>query len=191
MNRFPKVVQEAQILSRSDLNLKSLLKTHLKEFTLMRAGKQKAKHLYHLIDEQLSTIDLSKTSCQKGCHFCCYHPIEITSSEKDNIKQLIQFADKKRLSYQVDQIFNDDIYENWDYKQQACVFLDEQGSCTIYQQRPLICRLTYVTSASENCDYRNNKERINHHPVTKAAIIALAYLMTEQESHLLSLSLLD
>ena len=191
MNRFPKVVQEAQILSRSDADLKKLLKIHLKEFTLMEPGEKKAKYMYQLIEEQLIKTDLSNTSCQKGCHYCCYHPIELTSSEKENIVLQVESANKKRLAYQVDQIFNDDIYENWDYKKQACVFLDEQGGCKIYQDRPLICRLTYVTSNSENCDYRQDTESIAHHPVTKAAIIALAYLMTEQDSHLLPLALLD
>lgn len=34
----------------------------------------------------------------------------------------------------------------------ACIFLDKEGSCSIYEFRPLVCRTNNVISDPANCD---------------------------------------
>jgi Fe-S-cluster containining protein len=189
MKRFPLVVTRAQKLAHTNPELKKLLKQSLQKLSELD-NTEKLSYVYAKIDELLAAEDLSKATCAKGCHFCCYHPIEVSTLEKKNLRPKIKHADKKRLNYQVNQLLNENIYDDWQYSEQACVFLDKSGGCKVYEDRPIICRLTYVLSIADNCHYDNEDQQINHHPVYTAAILALAFLMGEEDGHLLPLALI-
>ena len=44
--------------------------------------------------------------------------------------------------------------ENWmelDLKDRKCVFLDEEGACSVYEARPGVCRKHLVTAKPDQC----------------------------------------
>lgn len=122
--------------------------------------------------------------CEKGCNECCKHYFPISEVEfaiimdylynncgieKTNmiIEKAIALADEfeknnpeffKRLKEDatgknINYMLRADL-ENMPEKQEECVFLGEDGGCSIYTVRPIICRMHGVCYASDNIDYK-------------------------------------
>lgn len=108
--------------------------------------------------------------CGKGCASCCSQFFEISLTEFEPIKNDIltmSCADQTALKNK-SMIFISLFQENWpdfynefftnplsDYDENRyyqhpgrfnvhlpCIFLSDEGSCTIYQHRPIVCRTT-------------------------------------------------
>jgi len=84
-----------------------------------------------------------KATCSKGCSFCCHDRIIVSKMEIDNIKAVVKakniIPNAERLAKQK----QNDPKISWSDK--ACSLLsdpDENGQriCTIYEDRPFICR---------------------------------------------------
>lgn len=115
-----------------------------------------------------------KISCQKGCTACCYQLIPVSEIEAYRIADLVEAMPEPRRS-QIKQKFEnacDRIRETgllesleecpstWQeleklvmeyfYEKIPCPFL-ENDSCSIYQDRPMVCSEYLVTSPAENC----------------------------------------
>lgn len=98
--------------------MKIILKKHLEQYFLL----QKKIDFY---SEKLSKEHKNQMQCKKGCDMCCMDysifPVEFYSI-------LYDFRTKNIIpKISVEQ------------KENVCIFLKE-GVCSIYQQRPIICR---------------------------------------------------
>ena len=73
---------------------------------------------------QLTKIHLGRLSCRRGCSACCSDDLSVTRIEAENIRlrnaDLIRHAAPHPIG--------------------ACAFLDQEGACRIYEDRPTICR---------------------------------------------------
>ena len=83
-------------------------------------------------------------------------------------------------------------YIDWyklDYKDRSCVFLDDKGSCTIYEDRPLVCRTNMVVSDPENCDSTDGETKPVRliHTDKPNMIIMGAYMIAEKSGTLANL----
>lgn len=45
------------------------------------------------------------------------------------------------------------------YELRGCVFLDEKGACSIYEDRPSVCRTNNVLSSPKLCETKDGKEK--------------------------------
>lgn len=166
--RLPHIVSMAQIACRDNPDLKNMLRLTMGEMARLKSD-ERVKLVYRKIDEEVHKDEQIKDSkCQKGCAHCCYHKIEATKSEIEAIK--IQTPTKKLEAV-------------------ACPLLGKDNLCSVYEVRPIICRLTNVLSKPQNCK-SNSNESIEHLPLTKACIWALAYFMLEPELFVLRDNLL-
>lgn len=109
---------------------------------------QNNNEIYLLIRDGLDYIInqsklFEKASCSKGCSFCCHDKIIVSKMEIEHIKKVVKekniVPNQRRLRQQRQN--NPNI--KWEDK--ACSLLsepDENGQriCTIYDERPLICR---------------------------------------------------
>lgn len=120
-------------------------------------------------------------SCQKGCGACCRQPVPLLEAETYHLQELVEnlpeprrTAVKERFAEAVNQLceigwfermnrFEELDYEGRialiiEYHQQniACPFLENE-SCSIYADRPLICREYLVISPPENCREPSSK----------------------------------
>ena len=58
--------------------------------------------------------------------------------------------------------------DEWFNQNRTCAFLNKiSGKCSIYEVRPLACRLHLVVSPAEDCDHPSNKKilKVNSRPV--------------------------
>ena len=83
--------------------------------------------LYAEVDRltgRLSRIHSGRLQCRRGCSACCVDGIAVYEIEARNIQR--HHADL--------------LEEETPRAEGACAFLDAEGGCRIYEQRPYVCR---------------------------------------------------
>ena len=122
-----------------------------------------------------------EVSCKAGCAACCRHLVPVSAAESAILREIIQDmpADKRevikqrfsevirrldeaglleRLNFDVAPTGTDyhDLAIEYLSLDIACPFLEDEA-CTIYSERPLVCREYMVVSEPENCLRKNGK----------------------------------
>lgn len=65
-----------------------------------------------------------RLQCRRGCHACCVDDLSVTRIEAERIRQA----------------HPDLLAAGTPHPVGACAFLDAEGACRIYAERPLVCR---------------------------------------------------
>ncbi len=136
---------------------------------------QKLTNLFVEIGVEEAAKEGAEVSCQKGCGACCRQPVPLPEFEAYNIAEMVEKMPEPRRR-EIKKRFNEALehftkigwierFENCaDYSQEErlemfldyfregvpCPFLIDE-SCSIHQDRPLVCREYLVTSPPENC----------------------------------------
>ena len=92
--------------------------------------RSKLRKIYHLMDE-LGQIRAPYVACGKGCSSCCKMNVKISQIEANIIAE--------RTGMQSKQLPSSRSYKSDQFMGVPCVFLKE-GSCSIYEIRPFVCR---------------------------------------------------
>jgi hypothetical protein len=97
--------------------------------------------------------------CGKGCSHCCHGPVEIWPQEAMLLAQFVRDAgltpDLALLERQ--SRHSVDTWREQPVADQACVFLGDDGACTVYASRPNTCRKLLVMSDPAFCDVRQGR----------------------------------
>lgn len=119
-------------------------------------NRERARLLHNLVDEEILKAENILSSCQQGCSACCHMEVEVTSYETEILKDLVQAGHKidfSRLSRQSQRNFQDPLWQQGPRNlENKCVFLNQEGSCSIYEHRPVMCRRHSVTTPAKNCE---------------------------------------
>lgn len=76
------------------------------------------------LSNSLVQIHATRLRCGRGCSSCCVDELTVYKIEAENIRRHhTEFLDTATP-----------------HKKGACAFLDEEGSCRIYENRPYVCR---------------------------------------------------
>ena len=98
---------------------------------------------------------LSNAVCQKGCCSCCSSDFEISITE---FFAILQYIGVKFGNNAIDEISRK---AKLSFNAANCIFVnDTDGSCTIYEVRPLICRKYGLYADSTYCEKLNGTELI-------------------------------
>ena len=95
-------------------------------------------------------------TCTAGCAWCCHHPVVISILEGILIYRWMVERGKwtsgirEKLKSTADQQFGTE-YHVWLRALIPCPLLDDQNRCSVYQTRPLICRVYYAVSDPYHC----------------------------------------
>ena len=85
------------------------------------------KKLYDEVDSlsnRLTKIHATRLRCGRGCSSCCVDDLTVYEIEVENIRRHhAEFLETATP-----------------HEKGACAFLDEEGACRIYEQRPYVCR---------------------------------------------------
>jgi len=126
--------------------------------------------------------------CHKGCSNCCHEVVYCTSEEARRIHDHCRAEgitpDYARMARQLEHVETDANRDHtgattWNDQpgpDQACAFLHpEDGSCTIWQARPLVCRVHLVEETDAYCRPHNGHEN----PLAKGiSYIELSYILS-------------
>jgi Fe-S-cluster containining protein len=97
-----------------------------------------------------------RVTCTAGCASCCYHPVVISILEGILIYRWMVERGKwtsgirEKLKSSADQQFGTE-YHVWLKAMIPCPLLDDENRCSVYQTRPLICRVYYAVSDPHYC----------------------------------------
>jgi hypothetical protein len=72
----------------------------------------------------LAIVHRDRLQCRRGCHACCVDDLTVTRIEAERIRR----AHPTLLA------------EGQPHPTGSCAFLDDEGACRIYVERPAVCR---------------------------------------------------
>lgn len=87
----------------------------------------KLKEMYEEVDHlarRLDEIHMGRLKCKNGCYSCCKNGITIFEIEAKNISKHHAKLLEKEIPHE----------------EGKCAFLDDEGACRIYKNRPYVCR---------------------------------------------------
>jgi Fe-S-cluster containining protein len=123
-------------------------------------GPERARSLHRRLDTVIQEFfaqrpDLATAvRCGKGCSHCCRVFVGITRDEAQLLARWVQSGrivlDAQRLEIQRRWTSPRDFAEN-PREAATCVFLQPDGACGVYEDRPLACRALLVASDPELC----------------------------------------
>lgn len=76
------------------------------------------------LSNHLAEIHKERLRCGRGCSSCCVDELTVYEIEAENIRRHHAEFLETAMPHETG----------------ACAFLDEEGSCRIYEQRPYVCR---------------------------------------------------
>jgi uncharacterized protein len=149
--------------ARKEAHLRGIADRYVNQFRAATGNDAAsvARNVHGTMDEVLER-DRGKDSasgnirCRKGCSHCCHGPVEIWPQEATLLVKAAREAgialDPTRLERQGRQSI--DTWRKQPWADTACVFLDNDGACTVYEYRPNACRKLLVVSDPALCDAR-------------------------------------
>jgi Fe-S-cluster containining protein len=173
--QLPLGAMQAQKKAKRNPQLLKIMYDTLKQLGMISNPIERIKALHKQLDFALEKSSPSVT-CTKGCPHCCYHLINLAEDEAKLLNQHVSKLDseqKHRLQKQKDHLLHEKDWEQLDYSDRACVFLKD-NSCSVYEDRPLVCRVTQVESEPENCIIEK-KQPIEPYYQDEAYIMLAAY----------------
>ena len=72
----------------------------------------------------LASVHAGRLQCRRGCHACCVDELTVTQIEAERIRRA----------------HPDLLATGAPHPVGGCAFLDEEGACRVYAERPLVCR---------------------------------------------------
>jgi Fe-S-cluster containining protein len=121
---------------------------------------KRADFIHNLVDEYNAEVFshplvMQLSPCKRGCTACCHTQVSVTNDEAELLVKRIKSGvniDRERLKIQMEAGANGDAYFNIPYDDRKCIFLDDQGACAVYEDRPSVCRTNVVLGSPEQCD---------------------------------------
>lgn len=166
----------AEVFEQFLESLHEELKKASAELSQASAGGMRAMKLQEMVDAEIAEGADIAVSCAKGCSACCHMEVEVTSYEADVLKYLIEEGlsiDRSRLQQQSQRELQDPAWrEGMSNETNKCVFLNHQGECRVYENRPVMCRRHSVTSPAEFCKSIESKIVIRYFPKVDLLISA-------------------
>ena len=154
------------------------------------AGPSRARRVHALVEEAQARFQvdqpelLSQVRCGKGCTHCCHVWVGITKDEAELL------ADKVRTGTARPDPERMELQSRWESpldflgkprEQSACVFLGPDGACTVYEDRPSICRSLLVVSDPELCRLPDDTRKTSPVSCLQVELLVSAALSVDAE----------
>ena len=123
-------------------------------------SRDRARFVHETIDEFNSEVFshplvMQFSPCKMGCDACCHTQVSITDDEAELLVQKINAGLEiatDRLKKQMESKNDSNAYYRLSYADRRCIFLNEQGGCRVYVDRPSVCRTNAVLGEADQCD---------------------------------------
>jgi Fe-S-cluster containining protein len=160
------VAQQALIMGQENLEAfsqmaRQVMTDAIRQLKAYPAGPDRARGVHKSIDDEIERsikdhpIQSRNISCQKGCAFCCHLQVGITGDEAELLAERVRGGvdiDMTRLQAQAKFPDSAGVWYAKPYSETACVFLGEDKTCRVYEDRPGSCRLHISVDKPSRCD---------------------------------------
>jgi Fe-S-cluster containining protein len=176
--------------SRNSPELTAIVNIVIAELNKLSTPELRTAYIHQKIDEYNEEVfnhPLVKkfSPCKMGCSACCHTQVSVTEDEAHVLAQKIHsgiMIDEERLQVQMDATDIEEDYYQLTYAERKCIFLDDQGSCLIYKDRPSVCRTNAVLGSAEQCDSTSRPGRMTLIRTPKADLVIYAAYLFSKES---------
>lgn len=178
-----------QELKNNSLALE-LIQLVLKKISKLHDPIKRARYIHRLVDEASQDVFSHPTvqelsPCKKGCHSCCHTQVSVTQDEATLLARKVGEGleiDLARLETQMQAADNPAAFYTIPYEQRKCVFLDEEGGCRVYEDRPSVCRTNAVLGSSGQCDTSESIQPTRLVKTPNADLIIYAFFLNSPKS---------
>jgi hypothetical protein len=128
-----------------------------------------------MVDAELGRLQGVEPPCSPGCFACCCYEVEATRDEALLLASHVLAGhpvDAGRLAEQGRRERNSPLWLRPAAPDNRCVFLDAEGRCGVYDDRPSACRKLLVASPPEECGRPGGIPRPITIPLAELAISA-------------------
>lgn len=168
---------------RNQPELLSITQSVMEHLNKIKSKLEKARFVHNVVDEYNKEVfahPLLKefVPCKAGCTGCCHTQVSVTADEAELLMHNLDegvVIDYNRLSHQAAAGNDAADFFKLAYKERACVFLDENGACKVYKDRPAVCRTNAVVGDASQCDTSTKPQgalRLVKTPKADMAIVA-------------------
>lgn len=157
---FPAVASKSFANNKNKLLFRKILFRILNKLRSLKLLTDRVNYIHNQVDRNLQIVTedpIAKKllSCKKGCSACCHTQVSVTSDEALYYAGKILSGeikvDLKRLAIQAKVKNNSEDYFKIPYELRKCIFLNNKNACSIYEDRPTVCRTNLVISDKKDC----------------------------------------
>ncbi len=137
-----------------------ILRDETEGIRALAPGPGRAQEIHRRVDEALARFAgmrpdvVGQVRCGKGCAHCCRLWVGVTCDEAALLAERVRAGgahpDAARMAFQATWASPADFIGK-PREEASCVFLGPDGACTVYEDRPSICRAVLVASDPEAC----------------------------------------
>jgi uncharacterized protein len=156
----------------------------------INSSLDRARYVHQAVDsynDEVFSHPLVKqlSPCKKGCNACCHTQVSVTQDEAELLVLRIQegvAVDLERLKIQTEPKNDGNDYYKIPYQDRRCIFLGADGACTVYEDRPSVCRTNAVLSEASLCDTSNGIKPIRLIKTSKSDMVIYASYLATSDS---------
>ncbi|WPU64298.1 YkgJ family cysteine cluster protein [Peredibacter starrii] len=168
----------------------SMVQNIINELQQLSSPITRAKFIHNLIEELNRDVFSNPlveqlSPCKMGCSACCHTQVSVTQDEAALMALLVREGigiDLDLLELQAIAKNDSDEFYKIPYSKRACVFLDENGACRIYKNRPSVCRTNAVIGEIDQCDTSSEIKPTRLIKTPKSDLVIYASFMDAEDS---------
>lgn len=181
----PAIAQRTFEESRNNPDLIAIVNLTLEALQKLQTPEDRVKFLHTAInDVNLSVFNhpLVKqfSPCAKGCSGCCHTQVSVTMDEAIVLATKVEEGlaiDFDRVKLQRETKNDADEFFKLKYADRKCIFLDENGACRVYEDRPSVCRTNAVLGTADQCDTSVERKPLRLVKTSQADMIIYAQFL--------------
>ncbi len=189
---FPALARKTFEEFKDDPIFRGMVKKALAFLAKLNGPVRRTEWIHEQIDHSLEKLFKDPTiqqhvSCKKGCNSCCHSQVSVTEDEADVLADKILKEDYpldlNRLKIQSKAKNEAADWYRISFKDRRCVFLNDAGECSVYKDRPSVCRTNFVVSDPKDCSTENGKEKsLRMLKTHEADMLVMAQFMHSQRN---------
>lgn len=185
----PAIAQKTFIELRNRVEAMELVQFILKKLQKTHEPAKRARYVHRMVDElneyifndpQIKTL----SPCTSGCAACCHTQVSVTSDEAELLASRIEDGvriNHDRLLIQTATKNSSSAWYALSFEERKCVFLDTENKCSVYEDRPSVCRTNAVLGEASQCDTSNGPQPTRLVKTTEADLAIYASYLHSSE----------
>ena len=166
---FPAIAARTFSRLKSDLYFRKIYNAAVGKLKRIKNPIKKAQYIHEQVDEKMKEVLSDELAnkliqCQKGCTSCCHTQVSVTQDEAKLLASRVKegvSVDLRKLILQAEAGNSGEEFLKLSHDLRACVFLNEAGQCSVYEDRPSVCRTNYVISDPKLCDTSSGENSVS------------------------------
>ncbi len=156
----PAIAQKTFVELKNRVEAMELVQYILRKLNKNHDSIRRARYIHRVVDEANEAIfsdpQIKKLSpCESGCSACCHTQVSVTRDEAELLAKRVNDGiaiDLHKLNIQMTAKNSSTSWYELSFDERKCVFLNQNKECSVYEDRPSVCRTNAVLGEASQCD---------------------------------------